>query len=319
MIQLFRFFQVLFLSTRISRDVMKNFAEDHINRLTGHNPGGIFTTILTAVTAAYNAYFGDLASESVNEAVKKGKTKAMEESREALVALVVENEPLVKYTYRSNPSVYQEFYPEGLEEYHQSSISNLQTIGERYKAALTAHTTDFPAAVISAFTTKLNTFVANRAAQLSAKGDVASERSDIAGSKQELAQALTLNVLTIATHFLGDITKADVYFDQSILDAAFARSATKVEQDIDPAETQNVFDNISAPTTRLRFRNNGDEPLLFACLDAEDTAVSTSGMLLAVGGDVTMAASDLGWTSTSKFLNVTNPGTEAGAYTVEKV
>src|SRR4051812_39971424 len=111
MIELLKYFRILFMSTRISRERLKAFCEDHIMRLTANNPGGIFTTVLTNVTNAYNAYYGDLSSELVNVAVKEGKTVAMNDSRSALEVVIRENENLVKYTYRTNPSSYEEFYP----------------------------------------------------------------------------------------------------------------------------------------------------------------------------------------------------------------
>ena len=81
MIELVKYFRILFLSVRISRERLKDFTESHILSLTAHNPGGIFTTILTNVTAAYNNYYGDLSSEAVNLAVQEGKTIAMKASR----------------------------------------------------------------------------------------------------------------------------------------------------------------------------------------------------------------------------------------------
>src|SRR5437763_12329077 len=109
MIQLLKYFRILFLSVRINRDTLRQFTEAHIQALTNNNPGGIFTAILTAVTNAYTAYFGDLASRSVTEGVKQGKTQARNESREKLQKNISDNEALIKYTYRNTPSVYQEF------------------------------------------------------------------------------------------------------------------------------------------------------------------------------------------------------------------
>src|SRR6476620_8053847 len=111
MIELVKYFRILFLSVKLSRARLKLFTEDHIQRLNANNPGGIFTTILTNVTNAYNAYYGDMASESLNEAVREGKTLAMNESRGFLEKNISENEGLVSYTYRANLSLYEEFYP----------------------------------------------------------------------------------------------------------------------------------------------------------------------------------------------------------------
>src|SRR3989442_8566816 len=113
MIELIKYFRILFLSPKISQERLKLFCEKHIQQLTSNNPGGIFTPILTAVTNAYNAYYGDLASKSINRAVQEGLTVAMEASRAALVQNIRDNEKLIKYTYRNNMAVYEEFYPQG--------------------------------------------------------------------------------------------------------------------------------------------------------------------------------------------------------------
>src|SRR4051812_5671208 len=102
MIDLAKYFRILFLSPRFSRERFKALCEDHIQRLNANNPGGIFTVILTAVTNLYNAFFGDMASESLNQAVKEGKTTAMNASRAALEKLISGMEKLIAYTYLNN-------------------------------------------------------------------------------------------------------------------------------------------------------------------------------------------------------------------------
>src|SRR4051812_12669767 len=109
MIELIKYFRILFLSKNLSRERLKDFTEAHILALTAHNPGGIFTTILTNVTTAYNNYYGDLSSEMVNLAVQEGKTVAMNASRVALEKQLSDNEGLIAYTYRNNLDKYELF------------------------------------------------------------------------------------------------------------------------------------------------------------------------------------------------------------------
>ena len=135
MIELARYFRILFMSAQLSREVLKAFTEDHIQRLTANNPGGFFTTILTNVTAAYNSYYGDMASESLNKAVQEGKTIAMNESRKDLEKLISDDEKLIKYTYRTNNAFYEEFFPLGITEYNDADLSTFETITLRFKTA----------------------------------------------------------------------------------------------------------------------------------------------------------------------------------------
>lgn len=319
MIELVKYFRILFLSKAISRERLKEFCEDHITRLNGNNPGGVFTVILTEITAAYNAFFGDLASESLNLAVQEGKTIAMNESRAVLEKNLSDNEKLVAFTYRNNAATYEEFYPLGLKEYYDASLPNLEIISGRYLTVLNNHAADFPAAFVTEYMTLQGIFIANRAAQTAAKGDVSAERSDLATTRPALCQKLTTNLLVIALEFLGDESKADVYFDQAILNAAFKESERKVANTIDPGETQNVFDNVTQPDVRLVAKNNGEE-VLYAGFKASPTEPATDAdRHLDPGQEVSGTAAEAGWTTEKKFLNITNPGGTTGSYVIEKI
>jgi|GEM_PF-2799374 len=321
MIELVKYFRILFLSTRLSRERFKAFCEDHIQRLNANNPGGVFTAILTAVTDLYNAYFGDMASESLNQAVQEGKTIAMNESREALEKNISESEKLVAYTYRNSNDTYQEFFPQGVTEYITADLPTFGTITLRLKDALTAHAADFPAAFITEYNDLQATFVANRNAQLAAKGEVAAETSDLATSKPALAKQMTANLLTIALHYVGDESKADVYFDQSILSAAFTASDTSVESDLDPGETENIFDNTEKPETTFKMALFGNGTAFFGFADSPDVPI-TAASGREIKGDADpeyMTAAELGFTSEKKNLNVTNANGVTVSYSVEKV
>jgi hypothetical protein len=320
MIELIKYFRVLFLSHKLSTERLKNFTEDHIQRLTANNPGGIFTSILTAITTAYNNYFGDMSSKSLNQAVQEGKTKAMNESREALIKQLSDNEKLIAYTYKDNKPAYEEFYPLGITEYRTASLSALETISGRYKEVLTAHAADFTPAFISAYNTVQATFVANRAAQQTAFGNVAAERSDLTATRTALATQLTTNLLTIALQYVGDETKADEYFNQSILNAAFAESNRKVAAEINPTTTHNIFNNITKGTVTLLVKNTGTTPLYIGFTENETEPVNNNeDKLLPPGAETGTTAAQGGWTTTRKYLNITNYSMATGSYEARKL
>jgi hypothetical protein len=319
MIELVKYFRILFLSKNLSRERLKDFCEDHIARLNANNPGGIFTPILTAITTAYNNYFGDLSSEALNQAVQEGKTIAMNNSRAALEKNISDNEKLIAYTYRNNPEIYEEFFPMGMKEYYDADLTTLETISLRFYNVFLSHAFDFPPAVIGENQMLQNTFVANRAEQMAAMSNVDAERSDLATTRPVLCQQLTVNLLTIALQYVGDESKADVYFDQTILNAAFKESERKVADDIDPGETQNVFDNITQPTVDLKGKNNGSQILYIGFKASPDEPATAEDAQMQPGEELTATAAEAGWTSTKKYLNITNPGTVAASYVVEKV
>lgn len=321
MIELIRYFRILFLTPKLSRERLKAFCEDHIVRLTNNNPGGIFTTILTNVTAAYNAFFGDLSSFQLNEAVQEAKTEAMNASRTALLKQLSDNEKLVAYTYRNDAGVYQEFYPEGMDEYYQAPLALLENKGLRYKNALASHAADFPAQFVTDYNNVYQTYLDNRAAQTAAFGSVATERSDMNTTRPALAQQLTRNLLTISLQYLGDESKAEVYFNQQILDDAFRASERKVTAEIDPGQTHNVFDNITKPDVRLVVKNNGPTDLFLGFVsDPDSPVVQEESKQLKPGEEDSGLVSEGGWTHTNKYFNITNPlGGAAGSYIAEKI
>ncbi len=319
MIELAKYFRILFMSVNLSRERLKDFTESHIARLAANNPGGIFTTILNDITNAYNNFFGDLSSELTNVAVQEGKTIAMNESRLALEKNLSDNEKLIAFTYRNNLAVYEEFYPLGLTEYQNADLPTLESITTRYLNVLNSHSADFTAAFIAEYTTLQGTFVTNRSAQTTAKSNVDSERSDLSSSRTAVAQQLTKNLLTISLQYLGDETKADVYFDQSILNAAFKESERKVDSNIDPGVTQNVFDNITKAELQLKGNNNGSTDLYLAFKASPDEACTAADTVWLPGQKGSTTAGALGYTSVKKYLNITNPAGVTGSYVIEKI
>ncbi len=319
MIELAKYFRILFMSVRITDERLKDFCESHIQRLTANNPGGVFTTILNNITTAYNSFFGDMSSESLNLAVQEGKTIAMNASRIALEQNLSENEKLIAYTYRNAPETYEEFYPLGLTEYQNADLPTLETISERYKTVLASHSADFPAGFVTDYNTFQGLFKTNRAAQTTAKGNVAAERSDLATTRPALALQLTTNLLTIALQYVGDESKADVYFDQSILNAAFKESERKVAANLDPGETKNLFDNITKPEVELKGKNDGFSELYIGFKATPEEACNLSDRKVNPGEEGIAIAAELGWTSEKRFLNITNLSGLTGSFVVEKI
>lgn len=319
MIELVKYFRILFMSPKISRERLRDFCRDHLQRLTANNPGGVFTPIITALTTAYNAYNSDLTAYVTKVAQKEGRTLDADAKRTALLKNISDNEKLVAYTYKDNLPVYEEFYPLGITEYNLATQSELSTLGERYLNILTVHAADFSAPFITAYTDAYNDYVAALDENSTVRSGVDTERSDLSTSRDALALQMTKNLLTIALQYAGNESKADIYFDQSILNVAFRESEKKVTGEIDPGLTQNVFDNITKGELQLRMKNDGEGPLHLAFRPDDEAPVADTDFLLGPGQEVTLNASELGYTSVNKYLNITNPGPLVGSYTVEKV
>lgn len=309
MIDLIRYFKILFISLRVGRERLKNFTEDHIQRLNSVNPGGIFTTILTDVTNAYTAYFGDMADEGLAQAVLESRTVAQEASRKALADFISRAEGIVSFTWGKTSPEYQEFYPQGIVEYTEATISELETHSLRFINSASAHAASLPATFVADATALRNTFISNRNAQLGQKGIVANERSQLTGTKLALCTQLTKNVLTIALQYVGDETKAAVYFDQSILEG---RSTGTETYDIEVAP--NTLDNIASPDDdipsyiNLKIENTGTTNMQIGFAPNATTYPNVPpGIVLAPGQEWTGTPADLGFAAGSNnYLNIYN-------------
>jgi hypothetical protein len=64
------YFKVVFASPEISNDNHRKFTEIHLQRLAADNPEGMFTPLVTATTAAYQAYFGAIVDEAPRTAIQ---------------------------------------------------------------------------------------------------------------------------------------------------------------------------------------------------------------------------------------------------------
>ena len=62
MIDISRLFFIQFMDKDISRLELRSFVEDFLKKLAVQNAGGKYTAMLNATLAAYEAYFGALAT-----------------------------------------------------------------------------------------------------------------------------------------------------------------------------------------------------------------------------------------------------------------
>lgn len=320
MIDLTKFFSLVFHSPRISRECLKDFVEDHIQRLTAHNPGGIFNAQLAAVQVAYASYFGHLSGGALHLAQQEGRTLALAEGRAKVEQLLNDNEKLIAYTYREAAAVYEEFYPLGLSEYYRAGIDAFLLLGQRFQSVLNAHASDFDPAVLTEYTTALAQLQTTRTEQLSEKGKVAGERSLLRTERKALEAQLTKNLLFIAYHFSGDVGKASVYFNQPILDSAFRIKKRKLQGDIDPGATLTLFDNIAKASVKLLLRNTGTRPLVLGFAPRLDAGPPTVRVVkLLPNQTIVQTAGELGWSSTHPVLRLANLGPLEGSYFVQKI
>ena len=148
----------------------------------------------------------------------------------------------------------------------------------------------------------------NRAAQNLSFGRVSGERSDIVTSKAVVCTQLTYNLLTIARENIGHEERCDVYFDQSILNAAFRESESKVTSDLNPEITENVFDNTQGPDTNYKSSVQGEGAVAYVgfARDAATAITAETGKTIDERNAPVYSAAELGYTSDKIYLNITS-------------
>lgn len=217
MIELTRLTNDIFDDEKLSDVKLQPFANDHLIRLGNNNPGGIYSQLITDTTNAYTGYYGSLTSEATKVAISEGLTITTNNKRQLVIDKLSTQQGLVTYKFGKDSATYQEFFPQGMDEYHKARLDQLPTLLQRYLDAATAHlTADFPAEVteISGLITDYNNA---RNAQLGAFSETDTLRTGRRENRKVLTLQLTRNILTLALDFLENSDGLDDYYDREML------------------------------------------------------------------------------------------------------
>lgn len=211
------YFTVIFDTKEISDDHLRKFTEVHLRRLAADNPQNVFTPLLTATTAAYDAYFGALKDEDTKSAIQQGLTKSMNGALHDFIRAVRRREGTIKGEFDKPSPTYEEFFPHGLEEYNQATLATVETLMTRFANAASRHVEVLGQPFADRFLALKNSFIAARAAQLSVIGEVKGDKVHTAETRDALEDQLMDNVLMLAMKFKRKPDAGMAYFDQSII------------------------------------------------------------------------------------------------------
>lgn len=234
MIDLKKLFKNHFDTDKISDDNLKKFAEVHLERLSANNGAAQFTTMITATTAAYTAYFGAIANEDTKFAIQQGLTVTMTNIFENFKKFVSQKEGIVRGNFSKTSAEYQEFFPQGLTEYSNATLANIETLMTRFFAAAERHNTTLGAVLQSDAENYLTDFKNARKAQLEKIGEVSAQKSTTSTTRDGIENELMRNVHLIASMFIGEVDRCMDFFDQS-----FIRGNGKDEEEETPTDPNN--------------------------------------------------------------------------------
>jgi hypothetical protein len=296
------FFKNVFLGARISYEDLRKFTEIAMQRIANNNPGAIYTALLTALTNAYTAYFGDLTDEETKKAMKEGSTITMNNALQDFKLWVRTKEGIIKGTFGIGSAIYEEFYPHGLTEFTNMTLANAAVLMQRYVDISTVHAAALPATFVADVTAMKDAFVDARELQNELVAKVATERTQKHGTRLEVETALMKCILIIASNNIGNLDAVNLYFDQSFLKS----SKPKVfENNLLKGKTELLYKHNFDAEDEIKAENTGDTPWkLSLCLTADE--VPTAGITVAPGESITVLAEQLGDVDANIYLLITN-------------
>ena len=217
MINLITLLQNHFGAKSISDEKLKGFSEDHLQRLTANNEGGVFSTLITDTTAAHTLYFGHIHSEAVNKALQKSRTQSVDGIIAKFKEEVSRREGLIKNKFGKDSATYTEFFPLGISEYRGANKISLETLIARMVKVSNAHAAEVGDDFVKCFTDIQTSYAEARNTQMGKKGEVSIDKTNTKSARTALEIQLIKNLHFIAFTYPGDVVRCNSFFDQSII------------------------------------------------------------------------------------------------------
>ena len=305
MLDLRNYFKNHFNSVQVSDDNLRKFAEDHLQRLTSNNTGAQYTGLLSDTQTLYDDFNTLIKKEDQVFSQQQGKTITTDNVMSDFVQMVSRKEGAVRSEFGKDSAEYQEFFPNGLSEYHQVSKANAEMLMERMRNAGQSYVAQLGANFVTIFDTFLTQYISARQLQLQTIAKVGALKSDGEVAREALTIQLMRNLLIISANFIGFTDRLDDYFDQSIIKRPNSRndgtiSATAPANSITNIESQGLM-----PNTEITFTNLSNMPLRIGMSSDNLSLDPNVGLIIAANTTEVTTVSSLGNLNDS-FLNVEN-------------
>ena len=209
----------LFKEKNLSNEHLHGFAEDFLVRLSNPqlNPGGVYNQLLVDTTALYQNYFGSMSNQATQEAIGKGLTLSMNMACDAVITKLSTLQGLIKYHFGARSSVYIEFYPQGMKQYHHATIGACGTLFTRFRAVATMHLLGPYPAEVAELNTLVIAFNKARETQERVFGNQDGFRSDRKNNRKALTRQLTKCFLRIASDCVEEPVRIKAYYESRFL------------------------------------------------------------------------------------------------------
>lgn len=313
MLDLRTFFKNHFNTKEVSDDNLRKFTEDHINRMIANNQSGLYTQYIQDTQVLYDKFNTFIKTEDQTFTAQQGRTIQTDKILSDFVALVSRKEGAVKSEFGKDSPEYQEFFPAGLNEYHQVSKANAEMLMERMRNKGQIYVANLGQNFVTLFSDILTNYLTARNKQLQLMGEVDTLKSDALNARNALSLQLMKNLLYISLQHVGFTDRLDDYFSQEIIRR---KNTTDDGKNIEIAPANSVINVESqgiTANTEVNFENTGTVPLRIG-LSNDDTHIPANiGAVVQAGKMIIITASLLG---TGNYLNIENINSKDGEFNV---
>lgn len=207
-----------FDTNTISDSRLAEFTRDHLQRLTQASVGNRYQALIAETKAAYDACFGTMVAEDVASSERGGLTQSTQSALKAFQEAVADQlEAAVRLAFGKSSPEYASFFPQGLTEYRQATLTTAPALMERVVTLITTHQTALSAAQLTRFTQLRTAFQSARQSQQEKKGQVSELKAASKALRHALELRLWKNALVLATEHLNQPEQARVFFDAGLL------------------------------------------------------------------------------------------------------
>ena len=301
---------------------LKGFTEDHLVRLSKpvNNPGSIYSSLITATTTKYNAYYGKISNELTYKAIAEGTTITRNDARKAVEEKISNLQGLIKFKFGEASGVYQEFYPLGAREYQDAREVEAGPLFERFVTAATTHLTTDYSAEVTAISDLVDAFNTAFAARESAVSDVDNVGTGKEIDRKALTLQLTTNFLTIALNNIENSGKFQDYYNPFYLPLSESNNSQTEEGTITADQVLNISPEglVFTGNTIIELLNPSATTLRYYFAADPSAAASNSLPFVDVypNEQKNKTATELGLDPTHQFFNVQNLFNVTGTYKV---
>jgi hypothetical protein len=303
MIELTRYYENAFFPIETNEGNFVEGTDRHIALLETNNPGGIYTALIATSKTLRDALKTAISARDSEATEQEGSTLLMNNTFAAFQQFVRIREGLIRSTFEGdNTPQYEEFFPHGLTEYSQATLGTIETLMDRMVTKATKYELELGLAFKNDCLAKRLAFINARAAQVTNLAESNALQASVGGALHEMAEQLTVNLLTTASENVGKPYTADLYFDQRFFQRP-EQSGIYTGQNA-PGQTKTVRSQGWSPTKTLSATNTGTTDFYLGFANAEGVPI-TAGELVTAGQTREFTAAGLGYTAGMHYLNVT--------------